>query len=186
MDQINSRLKYLQGAKLNSKNWNVTWNLGVILTNLVEINNPKTILEVGTSNGFSTLCIAKGSNPNSIIYTIDINNERLSKAKQNFQICNLKNIFPICSNIICALKNFKFVNTFDFIFLDAMQKDYLEIVLLLIELNLMSKTCLIVCDNISSGSKVEKFVDYMNLNFDCELINLDSGFLVAKYTSSKI
>lgn len=180
MDLIDSQLLYLQNKKNNSKNWNISWNLGVFLSNLIDIKSPKCVLEVGTSNGFSTLFIAKSLNPTSIIYTVDINEERLKDAKQSFNLCNLKNIYPICDDIEKVLQNFKFKEKIDFLFLDALQKDYLKLIKIALQKKLLTNDCLIVCDNILSGSKMNDFLKYMRLNFECEFVDIDSGFLVAK------
>lgn len=180
MNSINSQLLYLQNKKNNSKNWNISWNLGVFLSNLIDIKSPKCVLEVGTSNGFSTLFIAKYINSNSIIYTVDVNEERLKNAKQNFAVCNLKNIYPICDKIENILQNFKFKEKIDFLFLDALQKDYLELIKIAQKKELLTNDCLIVCDNILSGYKMNDFLKYMKLNFECEFVDIDSGFLVAK------
>lgn len=180
MTKIDLRLAYLQSKKQNSKNWNISWNLGVFLSNLVQMKNPKTVLEVGTSNGFSTLWIAKGCRYNSKIYTIDVNEERLNLAKENFNYCNLSNVVPILGEVKDILFQFEFKEKFDFVFLDALQREYIDLILLLEEKNLLNDDCLIVCDNVLSHSYMKDFIDFMHLKFDCEIVEIDSGFLVAK------
>ena len=82
----------MQNSKHQSNNWNITWEQGVFISNLIKIKQPKNILEIGTSNGYSTLWIAKELNTESKITTIEINQKRADEAKINFKFCKLNNI----------------------------------------------------------------------------------------------
>ena len=86
---ITSILKQLQS---NNKRefWNISWSLCNFLSNIIKIKQPQNILEIGTSNGFSTICIAKGANKNSSITTIEINKERSQIAKKKFSKSKFK------------------------------------------------------------------------------------------------
>ena len=181
--KIEERLKFLQKNKNFKTHWNITWNLGVILSNLVKLKEPKYVLEVGTSNGFSSLWIAKGLSDWAKLFTIEANPGRFAEACKNFQYCSLfeQNIFPINGEVfeILSVKNFDF--TFDFVFLDAAQKSYLEIIETLEDKKLLSNDALIVADNILTHDYMSEFVDNMkSKGYLCEVIELDSGFLVAK------
>ncbi|MDO4948705.1 MAG: O-methyltransferase [Bacteroidales bacterium] len=48
---------------------------GRLLKMLVRMIRPKTILEIGTYSGYSTLCMAEGLDDGGVIHTFDINDE---------------------------------------------------------------------------------------------------------------
>ena len=48
---------------------------GRLLKMLVKMIRPKTILEIGTYSGYSTLCLAEGLDEGGVIHTFDINDE---------------------------------------------------------------------------------------------------------------
>ncbi len=171
----------LQSSKEHKKYWNISWNLGVVLSNLVEIKNPVNILEFGTSNGFSTLWIARSSNSNSKITTIDVNKERLNEAILNFKKAEVKNITCINSEILDFLENTTSNVKYDFIFLDAAHKFYEDIIKKLIKKDLLLNNAIIVADNILTHSHLSNFADKMLKKFPSEIIEIDSGFLVIEY-----
>lgn len=175
---ITSILKQLQS---NNKRefWNISWSLCNFLSNIIKIKQPQNILEIGTSNGFSTICIAKGANKNSSITTIEINKERSQIAKKNFQKANLKNIKIINENIFKILEQNILKTKFDFIFLDAAQKDYKKIILKLENLKLINKNTIIICDNIKSHIYMIEFIEFMKLKYNVEELEINSGFLIA-------
>ena len=54
------------------------------IKNILEKENPKRILEIGTAVGYSASMFAKYA-PNAIIDTIELNEERYNEAKINVQ-----------------------------------------------------------------------------------------------------
>jgi len=178
-EKINKKLLILQKNKKNKDYWNITWRLGDILSEIIRINQPNRILEIGTSNGFSTLWIAKELNLNSKIYTVEINKERFEFAKKIFEECSINNIISINDNILNIINENTFEEKFEFIFLDAAQKEYKNIILKLEEKKLISKKCTIVADNVLSHEYMEEFIEFMREKYFCEMINFDSGFLIA-------
>jgi len=178
MNDIYSLLKSLKKEK--KKNWNISWNLCMFLTNLIEINKPKRVLEIGTSNGFSTLCLLKNLPLTSKIYTIEINNTRFEEAKQNF-LKYSKNIFQIKGNVFEILKDKKKLNEkFDLIFIDAAQDRYKEILLLIEKRCILNKNSLIIFDNILTHKSTKSLFDLVKKKYIYELIEIDSGFLILK------
>jgi len=177
MTQIYSLLKKLKNKK--EKNWNISWNLGMFLTNLVEINKPNKILEVGTSNGFSTLCLLKNLPETSKIYTVEINEERFLKAKKNFENFE-KNIFQIKGNILEILENNSLKKKFDLIFIDARQDEYKKILQLIEKNQILNENSIIVFDNILTHESTKPLVDFVKKKYVYEIIEMDSGFLILK------
>lgn len=178
MDIIFSKLKSLQENKKTKNNWNISWQLATFLSNFVKLQQPKNILEVGTSNGFSTLAIARYLNKNSKITTIEINKQRFQEAQDNFKYCKLDNINQILGNAVDITYNLN--DKFDLIFLDAGQMFYKKIIENILNQKVITKNSYIIADNVKSHQNMNEFLEYMNLNFECELLNFDSGFLIAK------
>ena len=179
MDTIFSRLEFLQKNKENKKNWNISWQLASFISNFVKINQPKSILEIGTSNGFSTLAISRFLNKKtSKIVTIEVDETRFSEAKINFDLCGLENIEQIKGNALEIVP--KLNKKFDFIFMDAGQMYYKGLVEDIIENDIIEKNGYIVCDNVKTHERMDDFIDFMKKNFECELLEFDSGFLIAK------
>ena len=51
---------------------------GRILSMLSQSVQPKSILEIGTYTGYSALCLAEGLQNDGVLYTIDINKDRIN------------------------------------------------------------------------------------------------------------
>ena len=58
---IYSKLKQISINCEHSKYWNISYSLGEILKDKVKQFSPTNILEIGTSNGFSTLWLCLGT-----------------------------------------------------------------------------------------------------------------------------
>lgn len=174
--KITEKLSDLQIKKFHSKYWNITWRQGVFLSNFVELNKPKRILEIGTSNGYSTLFLAKNA-LDSQIYTIEVNPGRLKEAKDSFNYCGLDNIKTINGNVLDVLSDLDLGGGFDLVFLDAAHKEYKKVFDLLLEKNFFNDNSFLICDNVISHN-MEEFIAYMKSKYVCELIDMDGGFLI--------
>ncbi len=175
---ILNKLNSLQLNKSSKKNWNITWVQGVFLSNLVDIKKPKNILEIGTSNGFSTLWIAKSLDEDAFIDTIEINSERFEEAKKVFNQCSLKNVNPIFGDVFEILPTLG--KKYDFVFMDAKQEFYLDLVKLIEKLELFGEDFTFVVDNVTNHDNMGEFVKYMEKNYTCEVVDIGGGFLIAK------
>ena len=189
---IENKLNELEFAKNHNKYWNITKEQGDFLSKIILEENPKNILEIGTSNGYSTLYLAKNLNEISHITTIEVNTERFEISKKNFEDCNLnQNITQIKgeiteilnSEILDNITNNMNNSKFDFIFLDAMQREYLNIIKQLEEKRLLTNNAIIIADNVLSHGNMSEFKEYMNKNYKkTSIIDLGGGFLIAKKT----
>ncbi|MCA9459807.1 MAG: class I SAM-dependent methyltransferase [Nanoarchaeota archaeon] len=187
---ILSKLKEIHKNSPHNSYWNISWDLGEELSKLIKINNPKNILEIGTSNGFSTLWMAKEIDYNSKVTTIEVDKSRFDEAKNNFILTKTNNnVLQIQGEIFDILNNSDTFNTiytpifkdkFDFIFLDAAQRRYLELIQLIEKLNILNKNSIIVADNVISHNNMNEFLAYMKKNYECKILEKDSGFLIAK------
>ncbi|WP_425539947.1 O-methyltransferase [Microaceticoccus formicicus] len=115
-----------------------------LLELMVNLKNPKRILEIGTAIGYSTIAMAKISS-NVIIDTIDIDEENLSVAQLNIAEAGYDNrIFLHYGDASDVLDNLK--EKYDMVFIDAAKSHYREYFDKC--LNLVNDNALIISDNV--------------------------------------
>ena len=114
-------LKTLYGKPVH---WNVPPEDGRFLYDLVLRKGYKRGLELGTSNGYSTLWLGLAFRKNGgKITTIEIDRGRAAEARENFRKAGLSNV--IDSRLNDAFAEIpKMEGTFDFVFIDAGKGDY--------------------------------------------------------------
>jgi len=201
---ITEKLKELEGyKKINSRLWNISWEQGEFLELLMSLYKPKNILEIGTSNGFSTLWIAKGillgyitsfifnseKNFNNEVYlntnfsnfqidTIDAREEIAKEALQNFSSVGLNNFINVLEGgAVSLLKNLK--KKYDFVFIDANKSEYLDYIKILESNDNLANNVLIIADNIISHKTTKPFKDYVIKNYNTYIINIGKGMSVS-------
>jgi len=175
-----SLLKELELKKKTGKFWNISWKLGVFLSGIVAKEKPRNVLEIGTSNGFSTLWIIKGLKKNSKITTIEVNEERFLLAKENFKKINCHvEINQILGEFFEVIEDFDFKDKFDFIFLDAAHKKYRQVIEILEKKDLLDLKCTIVCDNVISHVYMGEFIEFMGKKYHIKIHKEGTGFLIA-------
>lgn len=93
---------------------------------------PKRILELGTFAGYSALCMAEALKDDGLLYTIEINDELEDFAKRFFDKSEhghkIKQLIGDALEIIPTLDEL-----FDFVFIDANKRHYIEYFTLLID-----------------------------------------------------
>lgn len=112
------------------------------LKTLVSISKPKSILEIGTAIGYSSLVFSKYSDAD--ITTIELSSEMANIAKDNFKRYD-KNINLINDDAEKALTTLN--QGFDFIFIDANKSNY-KFYFDYVDKYLLNKGGIIVADNI--------------------------------------
>ncbi len=136
---------------------------------ICKIKNPKNILEIGTCHGYSALNFSLMAEK---VVTLEVDEQAVKIAKENFRKAEVKNIELIEGNALEILKNLK--EKFDLIFIDAKKaqyKNYLEL-----SLNLLNKNGLILADNtISHKDSMKDFFEYLkNSNLFYQTLNIGS------------
>ena len=63
---------------------------GRLLSMLSKMMRPKSILEIGTFTGYSTICLAEGLAEDGIIHTIEINREMEEMLNQHYKSTNVE------------------------------------------------------------------------------------------------
>ncbi len=163
------------GSK-NKGYFNIPADTGKFLYNLVLVSKSKNILEVGTSNGYSSIWLAQAALQNKgKVTTIEIFGEKIKLAQDNFKRAKLdKIITQINGDALIEIPRLK--QKFDFMFIDAIKKDYIKY-LTLAEKNL-KKGSIIVADNaIIFKEKMSHYLNYLqnNRNYSSVLVPIGTG-----------
>jgi len=123
--------------------------LGKLLALLIQLHQPKRILEIGTLLGYSTMWMASVIPQDAHIISLEINEKYAALARENFITNKLDTrITVIVGEALSSLQtmiNYK-EPAFDFIFIDADKKNYIHY--LEAALALSRSNTLIVCDNL--------------------------------------
>ncbi|MCX6151524.1 MAG: O-methyltransferase [Ignavibacteriales bacterium] len=99
------------------------WQAADFLEQLIQIHNPKRVLEIGTAIAYSSIRIARNLRKKGIVYTIELSKDNATLAKENIAKSGLEEkINLIEGNALTILP--KLGKKFDFIFLDADKEDY--------------------------------------------------------------
>lgn len=112
-----------------------------LIISILKIAKPKTILEIGTAIGYSSLCFKKYTGAN--ITTIELEKDTAEIAKENFKKYNVE-INLINDDAMKALRNIN--QGFDFVFIDANKSRYLDY--FKITSKLLNKGGIIIADNV--------------------------------------
>ncbi|WP_375238221.1 O-methyltransferase [Aurantibacter sp.] len=124
---------------------------GRVLSMISKLVNPKTILELGTFTGYSTLCLAEGLQKDGEIHTLDINEELEDFQRKYFNKSEFGNqIHQHIGNAIEIIP--KIDKTFDLVFIDADKPNYSNYFHLIIEK--LNPGGIILSDNVLWHGKV--------------------------------
>ena len=124
---------------------------GRLLSLFSNIIKPKTILEIGTYTGYSTICLAEGLPKNGKIHTIDNNEELVAIQNKYFKKSGVeKKIFFHLGNAVEIIPKLK--GPFELVFIDADKINYEKYFDFVIPK--MSKGGLIISDNVMWSGKV--------------------------------
>ena len=134
---------------------------GRLLSLFSNIIKPKTILEIGTYTGYSTICLAEGLSKNGKIHTIDNNEELVTIQNKYFKKSGFeKKIFFYLGNAVEIIPKLK--GPFELVFIDADKINYEKYFDFVIPK--MSKGGLIISDNVMWSGKVLDEFDSIDEN----------------------
>jgi predicted O-methyltransferase YrrM len=163
--------------------WNISRVTAEFLYNFIVDANIKSVVEVGTSNGYSGIWLGKAlKKTGGKLLTIEFYEKRIVLAKENFEKCEVADIINIkqgdASTILEYLpEDYKI----DFAFVDACKKQYVDFFHFIDpHLNVGGY---IACDNvISHAQKVQTFLDDIdkNLNYENVVLPLPAGLSLGK------
>ena len=158
--------------------WNIREQTAKFLYSFIKAKSPESILEIGTSNGYSTFWLSLAAE-NAFVDTIEADESRFELAKENLK--SRKNIiqhFGFAEDIIPKLSI-----KFDFVFIDAEKIKYQSYLKLL--LGKLSDNAVIIADNIVSHKEsVTEYLDFLKQNpcFESFLLEIDSGLEISFYS----
>ena len=134
---------------------------GRLLNLFSNIIRPKTILEIGTYTGYSTICLAEGLSKNGKIHTIDNNEELVTIQNKYFKKSGFeKKICFYLGNAVEIIPKLK--GPFELVFIDADKINYEKYFDFVIPK--MSKGGLIISDNVMWSGKVLDEFDSIDEN----------------------
>ena len=134
---------------------------GRLLSIISKLKQPKTILEIGTFTGYSTLCLAEGLAKNGVIHTIDHNEELVDFQKKYFLKSNFGTNIIQHTGIATRLIP-KIQATYDLVFIDADKKNYSRYFNLVI--NKLNRGGIILSDNVLWSGKVTQSLEKNDLD----------------------
>ncbi|MEI8128877.1 MAG: O-methyltransferase [bacterium] len=159
--------------------WNISRSSANFLNMLIKISGAKNVVEVGTSNGYSGIWLAKAlKNTGGHLTTIEYYEKRIILAQENFQKCGVEDIITIKQGSACeVLETIDF--EIDFAFIDANKGEYIKYFDIINPK--LKKGGLIAADNITSHpQKVASFVEKIknDPNYQVEILDLPAGMLI--------
>ena len=118
--------KFLKDKRPDWHDWNVPYQDGKVLHDLILRNNYTRALEIGTSSGHSAIWIAWAlSKTGGKLITIEIDQNRYQKALQNFKAAGLEPFIDARRADAHQLAR-ELDGPFDFVFLDADKEWYTQ------------------------------------------------------------
>jgi predicted O-methyltransferase YrrM len=124
-----------------------------LLKFLVLMQKPKRILEVGAAVGFSALYMNQYQDAEGTIVTIERNEKRIQKAKENFKRAKKEESITLLEgDAVSILKALE--GTFDFIFVDAAKGQYIHF--LEDVLRLLKQGGMLISDNVLQDGDIAK------------------------------
>ncbi len=136
----------------------VRFDTAIFLMNMVLFIKPEKILEIGFGSGASTLFMDKGARSNGYckITSLERDRNRFMRGMNILEKYNNAKIELINADAFKYLSDEKNKRQFDFIFLDAVKRDYIDYLPIL--KNALCKNGVLITDNILfNGKVVEKY-----------------------------
>jgi len=166
------------------ENWCVPREAGRFLHIITLMLGCKTICEVGTSIGYSTLWLASAAaQTGGQVHTLEYEKSRQDLAKSNITKANLQDrVTFYLGAAIDQLRQFQNEGkVFDLAFIDAAKAEYIDYVKLL-ETMLPSGGCLIADNTRSHREQMSDFLAYMEASplFDVAELETPNGQLLAR------
>ena len=161
--------------------WNISRQTAVFISMLIKLSGTKTALEIGTSNGYSTLWIAQAlSQTNGHLTTIEFWDKRQKIAVENLKKHGLSDyVTPVTGRALTVLKELNIKP--DFVFIDANKAEYVQYFDTI--KGKMPKGAVLLADNVlSHKEKTKSFIDAINKHPDYEnvVLNLPAGLSLAR------
>ena len=146
---------------------NITRDTGEFLSVLVQATNAQRVLEIGTSNGYSTLWLAQAvQRIGGHVTTVELSEFKLEMALRNFERSGLSDVITQHRGEAGSLLESLDDAYFDLLFLDSKRSDYVQWWPNI--QRVLRKGGLLVVDNATSHA--DEMADFM------ALVSADPGF----------
>ena len=104
---------------------NITRDTGEFLAVLVRAMRAQRILEIGTSNGYSTLWLAEAAkNTGGAVTTVELSDSKVRMARETFTRSGLSDRIRLVHEDACSMLERSQADTFDLVFLDSERPEY--------------------------------------------------------------
>jgi predicted O-methyltransferase YrrM len=104
---------------------NITRDTGELLSVLVQATSARRVLEIGTSNGYSTLWLASAAGvTGGAVTTVELSDYKVGLARQNFSRSGLASSITLVQDDAGRLLERAADASFDLVFLDAERPEY--------------------------------------------------------------
>ncbi len=167
--QTDKSLKYL----------NITRDTGEFLRLLIQVTRAYSILEVGTSNGYSTIWLASSLPSTGKVTTIELSELKAKEANHNLEQAGVSEKVTLLQGDAQAVLG-ELQEEYDIIFLDADRSQYMAMSNDI--LRLLKQGGLIVCDNaVSHESELSEFMAHIKSmsSFSTSLVPIGKGEFLA-------
>ena len=161
----------------------ITKDTGVFYNSLLKTHQPKKMLEIGMSVGYSTIWFAGSIGKKSKIITIEQNPQKIERAKINFKKAGVSKMIEIkqgvAKDVLTKLSKSKSKPQFDFIFIDADKEQYSLYFDLCVPM--LKKDGIIAADNILYPTRFKKYIQkylnhiHKNKKFDSVTVPVGNG-----------
>ena len=162
--------------------WNISHQTAEFISMLIKISKVKNVLEIGTSNGYSTLWIAdalKDAGAGGHLTTIEFYEKRQSIARENIEKAGLSDFVTFRQGrALDIISDLDFIP--DMIFIDANKSEYIQYFDTFKDK--LQKGSIILADNVvSHAAKVSNFLDEIknDTRYQSQVLDLPAGLLMA-------
>jgi predicted O-methyltransferase YrrM len=152
---------------------------GRILQGLTLAHNPRRLLEIGTAHGLSALYLQLGAAPETIIHTIEFDEQVARDTQERFNKVDI-GIQVLPGEAMAVIDGL--TGIYDMVFFDAQKSHYAMQLELLIKKNLIGPGTLLLADNvIDREEECREFLDwFVANNIRHHIIPTECGLLVAR------
>ena len=167
-------LQELHGWGRENRMLNVPPQDGRLLQMLIVMNGVKDVVEVGTSNGLSSIWMALGlKETGGKLTTLEIEPQKVKLAGENFAKTGVADLITIIEGD--ALEELpKLEGTFDFVFLDAAKGQYLDY-LKAVWGNIPSGGVIVAHNAIRQARSMRSYLDYVQNHPELQTVMLTTG-----------
>ncbi|MHA1629434.1 MAG: O-methyltransferase [Candidatus Heimdallarchaeota archaeon] len=163
-----------KGIPIELRMRNITPDVGLFLNILIKATKAKNILEIGTSNGYSTIWLGLAAKENNgQVVTLEVDPRKINMARANLERAGLSDVVLIIEGD--AKETIKILDKkFDFVFIDAEKEDYKTYFDLIFPK--LQVGGLIVADNVvSHAEQLKSYVEHVRSNPKTQSVLLPIG-----------